>query len=189
MDDYISRQMAIKAIEDLQDCYNGFSDTYDKACIIGVLEELPSAQPNTSNTLQSVDTVSRQAAIDAVDETDWYHQAEDGEMVQGAKDADQAWYKADDVYKALQGVPSSYVMVMGARHAGVPLWERDVAIARLKKLGYSLGEKIRHGHWTLQTDKNKKLYGWHICSECGAYIGEPTNYCSNCGAHMEGSER
>lgn len=45
MDDLISRRAAIKAIEDLQDCYNGFSDTYDKACIIGVLEELPSAQP------------------------------------------------------------------------------------------------------------------------------------------------
>lgn len=44
-DDTISRQTAIKAIEDLQDCYNGFSDTYDKACIIGVLEALPSAQP------------------------------------------------------------------------------------------------------------------------------------------------
>lgn len=42
MGDLISRQAAIKAIEDLQDCYNGFSDTYDKACIIGVLEELPS---------------------------------------------------------------------------------------------------------------------------------------------------
>lgn len=45
MSDLISRQAAIKAIEDLQDCYNGFSDTYDKACIIGVLEEVPSAQP------------------------------------------------------------------------------------------------------------------------------------------------
>lgn len=43
--DLINRPAAIKAIEDLQDCYNGFSDTYDKACIIGVLEELPSAQP------------------------------------------------------------------------------------------------------------------------------------------------
>lgn len=42
--DMISRQAAIKAIEDLQDCYNGFSDTYDKACIIGALEEVPSAQ-------------------------------------------------------------------------------------------------------------------------------------------------
>ena len=43
MNDYISRQEAIKAIEGLHDCYNGFSDSYDKACIIGVLEEVPSA--------------------------------------------------------------------------------------------------------------------------------------------------
>lgn len=43
--DLISRQAAIKAIEDLQDCYNGFSDTYDKACIIGVIEEVPPIEP------------------------------------------------------------------------------------------------------------------------------------------------
>ena len=41
MTDLISRQAAIKAIDDLPNCYNGYSDTYDKACIIGVLEELP----------------------------------------------------------------------------------------------------------------------------------------------------
>lgn len=45
MSDLISRQAAIKAIEDLQDCYNGFSDTYDKACIIGVIEEVPPIDP------------------------------------------------------------------------------------------------------------------------------------------------
>lgn len=44
--DLISRADAIKAIENLQNCYNGYSDTYDKAYIIGVLEELPSAEPD-----------------------------------------------------------------------------------------------------------------------------------------------
>lgn len=43
--DLISRQAAIKAIEDLPNCPNGYSDTYDKACIIGVLEELPTIEP------------------------------------------------------------------------------------------------------------------------------------------------
>lgn len=43
MDDSISRKMAIKAIDDFPNCYNGYSDTHDKAYIIGVLEELPSA--------------------------------------------------------------------------------------------------------------------------------------------------
>lgn len=41
MSDLINRRVAIKAIADLPNCYNGFSDTYDKAYIIGVLEELP----------------------------------------------------------------------------------------------------------------------------------------------------
>ena len=45
MSDLISRQSAIKAIEDLPNCENGYSDTYDKAYIIGVLEELPSTEP------------------------------------------------------------------------------------------------------------------------------------------------
>lgn len=37
----IKKGLVIKAIEDLQDCYNGFSGTYDKACIIGVIDEIP----------------------------------------------------------------------------------------------------------------------------------------------------
>ena len=44
MEDLISRQAAIKAVENLPDCPNGFSDTYDKAYIIDVLEDLPSVQ-------------------------------------------------------------------------------------------------------------------------------------------------
>ena len=39
IDDLISRRVAIKDICDLPNCDNGYSDTYDKACIIGVLEE------------------------------------------------------------------------------------------------------------------------------------------------------
>lgn len=33
-----------KDILDLPDCYNGFSDTYDKACIIGVIDEQPTIE-------------------------------------------------------------------------------------------------------------------------------------------------
>ena len=41
LSDLIDRETAIQAIMDLPDCPNGCSDTYDKACIIGVLEEVP----------------------------------------------------------------------------------------------------------------------------------------------------
>ena len=47
MSDLISRADAIHAIEDMPNAYNGWSDTYDKACIIGVLEEIPSADRPT----------------------------------------------------------------------------------------------------------------------------------------------
>lgn len=33
-----------KDILALQDCHNGFSDTYDKACIIGVIDEQPTIE-------------------------------------------------------------------------------------------------------------------------------------------------
>lgn len=49
MSDLIDRHAVIKAIEDLPNCYNGYSDTYDKAYIIGVLEELPSAEEMAFN--------------------------------------------------------------------------------------------------------------------------------------------
>lgn len=42
MTEYIDRKALIKEVEGLPNCYNGFSDTYDKACIIGLIEEMPS---------------------------------------------------------------------------------------------------------------------------------------------------
>lgn len=39
-----------KDILDLQDCYNGFSDTYDKACIIGVIDEQPTVEERNTGT-------------------------------------------------------------------------------------------------------------------------------------------
>jgi hypothetical protein len=46
--DLISRQEAIDAVNGMPDCPNGFSGTYDKAAIIGILEDVPSVQPQLS---------------------------------------------------------------------------------------------------------------------------------------------
>ena len=43
MSDLIRRSDAIKAIDELPNAYNGWSDAYDKAYIIDTLEEVPSA--------------------------------------------------------------------------------------------------------------------------------------------------
>lgn len=54
------------------------------------------------------DLISRQAAIDAVEAITWYHQNRNNEMVSGANsELHQEWYKADDIYAALDNVPTA----------------------------------------------------------------------------------
>ena len=53
------------------------------------------------------DVIKRSDAIEAIEEVDWYHQNRNGDMVSGAGAEDQAWYKAEDIYKALEAVPSA----------------------------------------------------------------------------------
>lgn len=54
------------------------------------------------------DLIRRSDAIEAIEEVDWYHQNKNKDIVSGANSAEhQAWYKADDVYKALEAVPSA----------------------------------------------------------------------------------
>lgn len=104
MDDMISRQAAIETVR--------------KAKSIGqahrMLVQLPSAQPTGTKTVQVDDCISRAAVVDAIEGVDWYHQNDSGEMVHGANSAEhQAWYKAEDIYKAIEGVPSAQPTLYG----------------------------------------------------------------------------
>lgn len=40
----IDADALIKAVDDFPNCYNGWSDTYDKAFIIGAIEEAPTIE-------------------------------------------------------------------------------------------------------------------------------------------------
>lgn len=54
------------------------------------------------------DLISRQDTIDAIEHVTWYHQNRNGQMVSGANsDEHQAWYKAEDVYEAIEAVPTA----------------------------------------------------------------------------------
>ena len=65
------------------------------------------------------DLISRAAVVDAIEGVDWYHINKNGEMVHGANDAEhQAWYKADDIYAAIERVPSA---VPVAKDTNVPV--------------------------------------------------------------------
>jgi len=61
------------------------------------------------------DLISREATIDTMENTDWYHQNQNGEMVHGASSEDQAWYKAEDVYGVLERMSSVHPEQEGVR--------------------------------------------------------------------------
>ena len=53
------------------------------------------------------DLIDRDALTDAIERTDWYHQAPNKNMVHGANSAEhQAWYKEQDVYAAVDNSPT-----------------------------------------------------------------------------------
>ena len=55
--------------------------------------------------------ISREAAIDALESTDWYHQGPNKNMVHGANSLEhQAWYREQDVYAAIKAIPAADVV-------------------------------------------------------------------------------
>ena len=97
------------------------------------------------------DLIRRSDAIEAIEVVDWYHQNRNKDMVSGANsDEHQAWYKADDVYKALEAIPSA------DRPQGE--WEDyDRYMKCCSKCGWI--HDILH-------------YGVHFCPNCGADMRE-----------------
>ena len=122
-DDTISRQAAIDAIlavtgnSSVRELYehvqeHGLSDMWSGGvnAAIDIIIALPSAQPETHDKrteTHACDLISRQAAIDAMEDVDWYHINSNGQLVHGANSKeDEPLYKAEDVYKVLNDVPS-----------------------------------------------------------------------------------
>lgn len=108
------------------------------------------------------DTISRKATIDAMESVDWYHISKDGQLVHGANSAEhQALYKASDVYKVLNEMPSAQP-------------ERETA----KFIRWMECKKTA----------NYISYTPHCkCSKCGTeFLIRTIKYCYMCGARMEG---
>lgn len=107
------------------------------------------------------DLISRAEAIEAIENTDWYHQNQNKDMVHGANDDEhQAWYKAQDIYKALEAVPSA------DRPRGH--W---IDMADFEQCS------VCHGTHLKEVD-----------TYYGKAIWIKTDFCPNCGADMRGED-
>ena len=122
--DTISRKAAIDAIlavtgnSSVRELYehvqeHGLSDMWSGGvnAAIDIIIAVPPVQPETHDKrteTHACDLISRQAAIDAMEDVDWYHINSNGQLVHGANSKeDEPLYKADDVYKVLNDIPSA----------------------------------------------------------------------------------
>ena len=160
------------------------------------------------------DLISRQDAIEAIELVDCYHQIINKDMVHGANDDEhQAWYKAQDIYEALEAVPSAEAVPQSeqykkgfedAKRAFLVEYARESRNMRKRQLEVMLNAQKAiladrpKGEW-IRTDFEDCVDGEHIkwarwnCSECGVekkiWWVKDVNFCPNCGADMRGNEK
>ena len=68
-------------------------------------------QKNRVPLNKPLDYISRQVAVEAIENTDWYHINQNGELVSGANSQEhEPLYKASEIYAALEEVPSADVV-------------------------------------------------------------------------------
>lgn len=105
------------------------------------------------------DLIKRSDAIEAVGDVTWYHQNRNKDMVEGANSAEhQAWYKSQDIYEALEAIPS----------ADRPQGEWKI---------------VPPNAWELNG-----IIQWHECSVCKCRSMFISDYCPHCGAKMKGAD-
>ena len=135
--------------------------------------------------------IRRKVLIDSIDKTDWYHVNVQGRLTLGAANEDEALYKATDIYNAIDKIPVADVVKEERKMINK---EKLVELIRDCKYWGGCEEMADHlvsngvtvqqrGHWIVGAD------GSYMCSECGkVFRYEIGNYCSHCGAKLEGDE-
>lgn len=106
------------------------------------------------------DYIKRRALLDAIENLDWYRPIGDGQLLIGATGEDEAVYKANDVFRVIESLPTA-----------------DVAPAR-------------HGHWIDARISGVAHYRCTECGEYIESVWTANfdyHYCPNCGARMDKS--
>ena len=99
------------------------------------------------------------ALVDVIEDTDWYHVNEKGELVDGANSAHNTpLYKASDIYQAIANAPTVDAV------------------------------EVVHGEWIVCGDGDYVPFMCSHCGKTTAYQYKIMygKYCPNCGAKMDG---
>lgn len=108
--------------------------------------------------------IEREATIDEIEGTTWYHISCQKNLVEGAACEADALYKATDIYNVIKSAPTADVVEV--RHGKwienqEPLGWRDVDCAECS---------VCHESWIIDEDSSIDDYEcmWHYCPHCGA---------------------
>ena len=106
--------------------------------------------------------INREVLRDSVESIDWYS-VRRGELITGAESSENALYKANDIYSAIDNAPTADVV------------------------------KVRHGRWVKIYENGEPAIEQHkvgvFCSRCIRIPKDrftESNFCPNCGAKMDG---
>ena len=127
----------------------------------------------------SEDIISRQAAIDALEEPckvpdSWTDEYAVGERAQYEKDV-----------KALNSLPSAERREVQSSEC--EYWDDESNFCTLNRPSAE-----RLGQWVSQeymSEIDSFIYTEYKCSNCGEISKKKSNYCPNCGAKMDGEEK
>lgn len=100
--------------------------------------------------------IEREAVIDEIESTTWYHISCQKNLVEGAAGEADALYKATDIYNVIKSVPTADVV------------------------------EVVRGRWIKRQFADEPTAFCYRCSECHLTYEVDTNYCPNCGAKMDG---
>ena len=103
--------------------------------------------------------ISREALIDVIELTNWYHAVRGGKLGKGATCRESAVYKATDIYKAVDSVPTADVV------------------------------KVRHGAWIGKPIAGMCTVRCSACGMAFSENSGRWLYCPNCGAKMDGKRK
>ena len=118
------------------------------------------------------DLIDRQAAIDAIEEVDWYHIGKTGELIHGANSQEhEPIYKAKDIYAVLEKLPSAQPTIE-ERKTG--RWEEIEVIAEAYDIA---GVKT----WASKMQCDQCGFSTFAIEGCFSQY----HFCPNCGARME----
>lgn len=86
MSRWIDADALKKAVEGFPNCYNGWSDAYDKSFIIGAIEEQPSIKPRRGEWIDNGDRYFRCSLCGTKDTDKWHWCHGCGARMKGADD-------------------------------------------------------------------------------------------------------